>query len=115
MSEALSDTAISTADLEESLDIEDEEMGTPEMSVRLSVPDTAKSSPSWTKMERLENHNQQRTSKTADHIFDKIFHTPPSAHLALKLYGRIVPGNPHKQRLQPGDSKWMIHPYSHFK
>lgn len=53
--------------------------------------------------------------RTADNIFDKIFHSPPSNYLALKLYGRIIPGNPHKQKLQPGDSKWMIHPYSHFK
>lgn len=56
-----------------------------------------------------------RSSRTADNIYDKIFHSPPSDYLALKLYGRIIPGNPHKQKLQPGDSKWMIHPYSYFK
>lgn len=58
---------------------------------------------------------RKRSSRTTDDIFDKIFHSPPSNYLALKLYGRIIPGNPHKQKLQPGDSKWMIHPYSHFK
>lgn len=62
-----------------------------------------------------EESTGKRSSKTADHIFDKIFHSPPSAYFALKLYGKIIPGNPHKQKLQPGDSKWMIHPYSRFK
>lgn len=59
-----------------------------------------------------ESLSSKRSSKTADHLFDKIFRNPPSDYLALKLYGRIIP---HKKNLRPGDSKWMIHPYSHFK
>ena len=56
-----------------------------------------------------------RSSKTIDHIFDMIFHTPPNDYLALKIYGRIVPGSTHLESLQHGDSKWMIHPYSYFR
>ena len=62
-----------------------------------------------------EGYIRRQQSRTAIHVFDRIFHSPPNNYLALKLYGRILPANPHKQILQPGDSKWMIHPYSNFK
>ena len=56
--------------------------------------------------------SRRRYSSTARRIFEKIFHDPTENFLTDIFFSRM-----HRVKVKVGqsDSKWMIHPYSHFK
>lgn len=80
-----------------------------------SFPDVMRIEDLELEIASVQNPPPEDAIRKKSDIFNKIFHKSPNKYLALKLYGRILPANSHKHKLKPGDSRWMIHPYSYFK
>lgn len=61
-----------------------------------------------------EDHEPDGTW-TVTGIFKSIFHASPDNKLAVKLYGNKNMVKKDQEIQEKGCSKWMIHPYSHFR
>lgn len=66
-------------------------------------------------IEDKDDIDEEDGTWTVTGVFKSIFHASPDNKLAVKLYGSKKMVKKDQEMQLKGCSKWMIHPYSHFR